>query len=74
MSVKVDVDPAGNVTSAELESAGPSKYFADAAQRAARQWKFSPATVDGENAAREWILRFEFAGGGTTVRPAPRFP
>ena len=74
VSVKVDVDPAGNVTSAEFESAGPSKYFADAAQRAARQWKFSPATVDGENAASQWVLRFEFTSGGTTVRPVPHGP
>jgi TonB family protein len=56
--VRVDVDSAGNVTTAKLESAGPSKYFSRVALEAARQWKFSPL-ADGTG-AREWKLQFAF--------------
>jgi len=72
--VKVHVDPSGSVTGAELESAGPSKYFADVAERAARQWKFSPATNNGEYVASDWLLHFEFTSAGTTVRPVATLP
>jgi TonB family protein len=74
VGVKVHVDPSGSVTAAELESAGPSAFFAALAARAARQWKFSPATLNGENVPSDWILRFEFTRAGTTVRPAPTTP
>jgi TonB family protein len=71
VGVRVHVDPSGGVIAAEFESAGPSKYFADLAKRTAQQWKFSPATLNGESAPSEWILRFEFTSAGTTVRPVP---
>jgi TonB family protein len=57
--VKVDVDAAGNVAKAKLESAGPSKYFSRVAMEAAREWKFVPAQA-GEPAVREWKLQFAF--------------
>ena len=66
MSVKVNVDRAGNVEDAELDSRGPSKYFARAALQAAQDWKFRPAMVDGRGVLSTWILRFEFTRGGTT--------
>jgi TonB family protein len=53
--VRVQADAGGAVTSAKIESGGSSKYFADMAVKAARQWKFVPG-ADG----REWLLRFEF--------------
>ena len=53
--VRVQADDGGAVTSAKIESGGSSRYFADLALKAARQWKFVP----GAN-AREWLLRFEF--------------
>jgi TonB family protein len=56
--VRVNVDSAGNVTAAKLESAGPSKYFSRVALEAARQWKFAPL-ADGTG-AREWKLQFAF--------------
>jgi TonB family protein len=74
VGVKVHVDSSGSVTAAELESAGPSEFFAHLAAGAARQWKFSPATLNGENVPSDWILRFEFTSAGTTVRPAPTTP
>jgi TonB family protein len=67
--VKVEVDAAGNVAKAELESAGPSKYFSRLALEAARSWKFSPAQA-GEPGDREWTLHFAFSRLKTDVSAA----
>jgi len=64
--VKVEVDAAGNVAKATLESAGPSKYFSRVALEAARAWKFSPVPA-GESGAREWKLQFAFSQAKTEV-------
>jgi TonB family protein len=64
--VKVEVDAAGNVANAGLESAGPSKYFSRLALEAARGWKFSPAQA-GEPGKREWTLHFAFSRINTDV-------
>jgi TonB family protein len=64
--VRVDVDAAGNVAKAKLESAGPSKYFSRVAMEAARDWKFAPARAD-ESGAREWKLQFAFSRAKTGV-------
>ena len=71
VSVRVDVDASGEVAGATLESAGPSKYFAQLALQAARRWKFAPATGDSDR-RREWILHFEFSKTGTKVVPVRR--
>lgn len=65
VGVRVHVDASGKVTSSDLESAGPSKYFANLAQKAARDWEFVPPTADGQASPSEWILRFEFAQDDT---------
>jgi len=65
----VHVDASGRVTSAELESPGPSQYFAHLALEAARRWKFNPAEVAGRSVASDWILHFEFTREGTHVMP-----
>lgn len=70
VAVHVSVDTSGNVTQAKFDSAGPSKYFAERALAAARQWKFTPPEVDGEPAASEWILRFQFARANIHVLSA----
>jgi TonB family protein len=62
--VKVEVDTAGNVMDARLETAGPSKYFSRLALEAARGWKFSPAPPD-ESGARTWKLQFAFSRART---------
>jgi len=67
VSVKVNVDPSGKVTDAAFEAPGPSKYFADAAIRAAKNWTFAPAKANGESVASQWLLRFEFAPAGTEI-------
>jgi TonB family protein len=72
VSVRVDVDPSGKVVGAKLDSAGPSKYFAQFALQAARRWKFAPATGDNSDQPRQWVLHFEFSRTGTRVVPVRR--
>ncbi len=69
VSVRVAVDPGGNVVGAAFDSRGPSKYFAGLALQAARGWRFAPPQFDGQGVASEWILRFEFERRATRVIP-----
>jgi TonB family protein len=59
--VRVKVDPSGNVTGADLDSPGPSKYFARLSLEAAHRWKFVP----GQGAGRDFLVHFEFRNSGT---------
>jgi TonB family protein len=74
VGVRVQVDPAGHVTGATLDSPGPSKFFADKVLAAAPRWKFSPPTVGGRKVPSEWILRFDFSKTGTKVHPSQATP
>ncbi|MGB9073022.1 MAG: TonB family protein [Terriglobales bacterium] len=65
--VRIKVDGAGNVTSANLESAGPSPYFARLALAAANGWKF---TARPQPTQTEWRLLFEFRRDGTRAHSA----
>ena len=67
--VRVTVDTSGNVSQATLTSAGPSKYFANKAVTAARQWKFKPPQENGQPKVSEWLLRFQFGRSSTQVFP-----
>jgi TonB family protein len=67
--VRVQVDPAGNVTSSNLDSPGPSKYFADQAQRAAQKWKFASPASEGHSQPSQWQIRFEFTHSGVNAVP-----
>jgi TonB family protein len=72
--VKVQVDAAGNVINTELDSPGPSKYFASLAEKAARQWQFSGAEAAGHGVPSAWLIRFEFTSAGvhaTAQQSAP---
>jgi TonB family protein len=72
--VKVQVDAAGNVISSNLDSPGPSRYFAGLAEKAARQWQFSGAEASGHGIPSAWLIRFEFASAGvhaTAQQSAP---
>jgi TonB family protein len=71
VGIRVEVGPSGNVSAASIESPGPSKYFANAALKAAGDWKFASATPEEETANRAWILRFEFTRDGARVIPTP---
>lgn len=65
VTVRVLVDPSGNVMAALMENPGPSENLARLADNAAREWKFAPAE---NQAARVWILTFAFTRGGVTAR------
>lgn len=64
LRVRVYVDRSGNVTRADLVSAGPSQYFARLIMEAARQWKFVPSSQQGE---RRWMLHFDLTRRGTNA-------
>ncbi len=74
VSVRLSVDTAGNVTEAELDLPGPSKYFARLALEAAQQWKFDPPKMQGQNVLSDWLLNFQFTGQGTKVVPVQSDP
>jgi TonB family protein len=62
--IRVAVDGAGNVSDATFDSEGPSKYFANAAMKAAQQWKFKPGQ------AGSWMLQYRFTRDGAEVTTA----
>jgi TonB family protein len=70
VEVRVAVDAAGNVSQARLASPGPSHYFAEKALAAARRWKFTPARMNGNATASEWLLRFQFGRASMQVLPS----
>ena len=68
--VKVEVDPAGNVTKAKIDSGGRSRYFSRLALDAAREWKFSPAPA-GDSGIRVWKVQFGFSRSDTDASAVP---
>lgn len=72
--VLVQVDSAGNVSSAELETPSSSKYFAERALEAARQWQFASPVANGHSMASQWVIRFEITQAGAKAFPAQRLP
>ncbi len=60
VGVRVEVNPSGKVISAKLKSAGPSKYFAGLALKAAQRWEFAVHEEDREPVASTWLLQFRF--------------
>ena len=69
VNVLVEVDPSGKVTTAKFKSAGPSKYFAGLALKAAQRWEFSPPQVDGKPTPSTWLLQFRFKRTSTQASP-----
>jgi TonB family protein len=74
VKVRVYVDSSGSVERARVESAGPSKYFADKALDAAGQWKFEPPMANSKSVASEWRLDFQFKRSASTVQAAKVSP
>jgi TonB family protein len=74
VSVRVNVNRSGNVEDAELETRGPSKYFARAALKAAQDWKFNAPTVDGRGVSSTWTLQFRFTRANDSVVPVQELP
>lgn len=68
VAVKVDVDAAGNVTNTTLDPAtASSKYFADLAVQAARDWKFKPAQLNAQAVSSQWVVHFLYTQADTTA-------
>lgn len=65
VTVRVEADSSGKVRSAKLKNAGPSRYFAEQALKAAQRWEFVPPQVDGQSAPSTWLVQFRFRRGGT---------
>ena len=72
--IRVTVDPSGDVSNATFDSPGVSKYFANLALQAARNWRFKPAQVDDQAVSSVWILRFQFKQTRTEVTPVEASP
>jgi TonB family protein len=70
VAVRVEVDASGKVTDAKFKSAGPSKYFAGQALKAAQGWEFDPPQVDGQPVASAWLLQFRFKRTSTQASPS----
>jgi TonB family protein len=65
VTVRIEADPSGKVRAAKLKSAGPSRYFAEQALKAAQRWEFSPPQVNGQPMPSTWLLQFRFKRSGT---------
>jgi TonB family protein len=65
--VRVNVDPSGNVTAAQFDWPGPSRYFARLSMAAARQWKFRPPDASAKGVPSEWIIQFDYTNTATTA-------
>ncbi len=69
IGVQVQVDASGKVTSAKLKPAGPSRYFAERALKAAQQWQFAPPQVDGQPTTSAWLIQFRLKRNSTQASP-----
>jgi TonB family protein len=69
VTVRVLVDPSGNVVGALVESPPSSNYFSQLASDAASEWRFVPADT---HRRRVWQLQFQFTREGTTVEADAR--
>jgi TonB family protein len=74
VKVRVDVDSSGSVGRARVEAGGPSRYFADKALAAAKQWKFGPPVANSKSVPSEWRLEFQFKRTGTLAQAVKLSP
>lgn len=74
VGIRVHVDAAGNVSLAEIDSSGPSPFFADLALKAAQRWQFTSPEESGHSVPSEWLIRFEFRQSGTQAFPKQMTP
>jgi TonB family protein len=64
INVRVQINPDGTVSTAELANPAPSQFFAAAALKAARQWQFATPSSSA-------IIRFDFTPTSTSAAVAP---
>jgi serine/threonine protein kinase len=69
IGVKVHVDAVGYVQEATLDAPGPSKYFADLALKAAREWVFTSPEMDGRSLPSDWLIDFYLKQSGVSAVP-----
>jgi TonB family protein len=69
ITVQVNADATGKVTSASLASPGPSAYFANLTLQASQRWQFTPPQVGGQPAASTWLLHYGLGRSATEVTP-----
>jgi protein TonB len=63
VEVVFTVTPKGTVADAEVRSSSPEEVFDDAALKAVKQWRFEPATKDGQAVATRTMIRLKFDPG-----------
>src|SRR5882724_138712 len=66
INVRVQLNPDGTVSSAELAAPAPSQFFADLALKAARQWQFAQPSSSGALPSSA-IVRFDFTPTATSA-------
>ena len=74
VDVQVTVDSNGNVADAVYAQYGPSRYFANAAMKAAKAWEFNPAQVNGRAVRSVWLLKFGFTRTANQVTATEMSP
>lgn len=74
LSLRLHVNAAGTVDSAELEAPSSSKYFSEQSLKAAKKWQFSAPVMGGRSVASEWLVRFEYTPSVTNVYPSQVSP
>jgi TonB family protein len=68
INVRVQLNPDGTVSSAELATPAPSQFFADLALKAARQWQFAGASASpSEPLPSSTVIRFDFTQTSTAA-------
>jgi len=67
IAVRIHVNAAGSVDSAQLDAPSSSKYFSEQAIKAAKKWQFTPPEVDGRSVESDWLLHFEITSTATKV-------
>ncbi|HEY1423845.1 MAG TPA: TonB family protein [Candidatus Acidoferrum sp.] len=75
INVRVQLNPDGTVSSAELANPAASQFFADLALKAARQWQFGPpASADSASSSEpptSATIRFDFTQISTAATALP---
>jgi TonB family protein len=71
INVRVQLNPDGTVSSAELAAPAPSQFFADLALKAAQQWQFSAPSSPSPSSASalpsSTVIRFDFTATSTAA-------
>jgi TonB family protein len=67
INVRVQLNPDGTVSSAELANPASSQFFADLALNAARQWQFSAPSSSSDVLPSSTIVRFDFTPTATAA-------